>query len=386
MTAADILIQLVRGEVCGVQPEPALKQNLTPELLEGLYRFSKQQDLAHLAGQGLQRLGALGRDEISAKFHKQTVSAVYRHARMERELRRICETLSQVGIKHIPLKGAVLREFYPEPWMRTSCDIDILVHEDTLDTAVASLKEKLGYTSGGGDSHEVSLYSGNGTHLELHFDLIEESCPGNSAEILREIWQDARPMQPGSMTMVLTDELFYFYYIAHMAKHFVIGGCGIRSFLDVWILNHRVSFDRDKREALLNQGELRTFAQTVEALTQVWFEGAKADEMTQRVSEYLLRGSLYSNTETIVSLRHAQKGGKLGYILSRIFLPMDQLQLKYPILVKKKWLYPFCQVARWFKLLFGGEAGYWLGRLRANASASPTHADSNAQLLQDLGL
>lgn len=385
MTAANILVQLVRGEVCGVQPEPALKQNLTPELLEGLYRFSKQQDLAHLAGQGLQRLGALGRDEISAKFHKQTVSAVYRHARMEREFDRICSVLTDARIPHIPLKGAVLRSSYPEAWMRTSCDIDVLVKEEQLSAAAKALTEKLGYTREGSDAHEISLFSANGIHLELHHNLIEDNWPGDCEAILGSVWEAAAAM-PGGFTLVMPDALFYFYHIAHMAKHFVLGGCGIRPFLDIWVLNHRVSHDRSARVALLQKGQLMEFALAAEKLAAHWFADAPGDEVTNRMTEYLFRGGLYGGSENIVSLRHAEKGSGLRYAFSRIFLPLDQLQMEYPVLVKKKWLYPFCQVARWFRLLFGGKAGYWLGRLKSHASASTEYVDSNAQLLQDLGL
>ena len=35
--------------------------------------------------------------------------------------------IKKVQIPFLPLKGSVIRQYYPEPWMRTSCDIDILV-------------------------------------------------------------------------------------------------------------------------------------------------------------------------------------------------------------------------------------------------------------------
>ena len=40
-----------------------------------------------------------------------------------------------------------------------------------------------------------------------------------------------------------------------MAKHFENGGCGVRPFIDLWILNHRRPFDRAKRESLLRDGD-----------------------------------------------------------------------------------------------------------------------------------
>lgn len=383
MTTEKVLLALAGSEVCGVSVNRQLVQEVS---LEELFRLAKNQDIAHLAGAALEKRGLLGTDEVSRQFQKQAVAAVYRQARMDRELQRICKTLSEAGIRHIPLKGSVLRAWYPEPWMRTSCDIDILVMEDTLDNAVAVLQEGLGYTREGGDAHEVSLFSQNGVHLELHFDLIEESLRNSSARILQEVWQEASPIQAEGMTLAMSDEMFYFYHIAHMAKHFQLGGCGIRSFLDVWVLNYRASHDRSARTALLEKGGLLEFALASEKLARVWFAGEQPDQRCTQMTQYLFRGGLYGDSQTIVSLRHAERGGKLGYILSRVFLPMDQLQMEYPVLTKKKWLYPFCQVARWFKLLFGGEAGYWLKRLRRNASSGSENADANARLLKDLGL
>lgn len=382
MTAANALILLLRSEVCGKAAEGCLAE----VNMEELYRFSKEQDLAHLAGTALGKLGLLGTDPVSRQFQKQAVSAVYRHARMEKELKRICQTLSQAGIRHIPLKGAVLRQSYPEAWMRTSCDIDILIPEDTLDTAVAALKNTLGYTKEGGDSHEVSLFSGNGVHLELHFDLIEEGKCNGSAAVLQRVWQDASPIQPGSLTLDMSDELFYFYHIAHMAKHFLMGGCGIRPFLDIWVLNHRVSHDRQKRHALLEQGGLLTFARTVERLSQVWFAGEQHDDLTRKAEDFLLQGGLYADTKTIVSLRHAEGQGRFGYIFFRIFLPMEQLQSEYPILLKKKWLCPFCQVLRWFRMLFGGKARQKLRRLWEHAADTGESGGDTLRLLKELDL
>ena len=57
-----------------------------------------------------------------------------------------------------------------------------------------------------------------------------------------------------------------------MAKHFVsTGGCGIRPFLDIWVLNHKIDFNREKREKLLSDGGLDVFAKQAELLSEVWF-------------------------------------------------------------------------------------------------------------------
>ena len=63
-----------------------------------------------------------------------------------------------------------------------------------------------------------------------------DGCRG----VLAQIWDTAVSAGPGSHRLLLADEMFYFYHIAHMVKHFEVGGCGIRPFLDLWIMNHRM--------------------------------------------------------------------------------------------------------------------------------------------------
>lgn len=65
--------------------------------------------------------------------------------KINHEYNRICDALESVEISFLPLKGSVLRQYYPEPWMRTSCDIDILVHENDLEKTTEYLVRDLGY-------------------------------------------------------------------------------------------------------------------------------------------------------------------------------------------------------------------------------------------------
>ena len=77
------------------------------------------------------------------------------------------------GIDYIPLKGSVLREYYRNPPMRTSCDIDILVPKDKVDAAASALVTACGYTINGRSGHDISMTAKNGQHLELHFALMD---------------------------------------------------------------------------------------------------------------------------------------------------------------------------------------------------------------------
>ncbi len=73
----------------------------------------------------------------------------------------ICDTLERTEISYIPLKGSVIKDLYPEPWMRTSCDIDILVHEEDLESAIFAIETDTDFVAGKRGLHDVSMINKN---------------------------------------------------------------------------------------------------------------------------------------------------------------------------------------------------------------------------------
>ena len=100
--ATRAMFALIRLVVCGAELTLQDKEALTPELLPELYALSKSHDMAHIMAQGLSDLGLLGEDEISQKFQKQQMLAVYRYQNLNHELNRICQTLEDAKIPFIP--------------------------------------------------------------------------------------------------------------------------------------------------------------------------------------------------------------------------------------------------------------------------------------------
>lgn len=49
------------------------------------------------------------------------------------------------GISYMPLKGSLIRDWYPEPWMHTCTDMEILVKKEDIECATAILCEKFSY-------------------------------------------------------------------------------------------------------------------------------------------------------------------------------------------------------------------------------------------------
>lgn len=380
----QILFALLRSAICGTQLTTEERNGCDQELLNDLLRLAKKHDIAHLAVLGLKKNGLLTGE--NASLETGLLHAVFRYERINYEYEKVCQAFEEIGIAYIPLKGSVLRALYPEAWMRTSCDIDILVHNEALDKATSYLAEKMDYTVKVRTTHDIVLDCPSGVHLELHYDLVEEGRANNAIGVLSTVWEDVSLRKGSGYFYQMSDAFFYFYHIAHMAKHFETGGCGIRPFIDLWLLDHMEGADIEKRDALLKKGGLLQFANVSRKLSRVWFGMEEADAVSLQMQEFLLHGGVYGSTDNRVALQQKKQGGRFGYLWARIFVPRQKLERYYPILKKHRWLLPFMQVRRWFMLLRPDVAGMAKRELEINKNVESSKADAMNTFLTDIGL
>ncbi len=382
MESTKILFALLRSGICGEALSEDEKSAYSEEILPELFSVAKKHDITPILVAGLEQNGL----PVVEKLEMEQIKAVYRHEQLKYALEQLCDALEAAKIPFIPLKGSVIRQYYRLPWMRTSCDIDILLHEEDLEKAISYLVEKCEYTRKGKSSHDVSLYTVNENHVELHYDLVEDGRVNSVSKILKNVWNTSVLHDGKSYWREMPDEMFYFYHDAHMAKHFEIGGCGIRPFIDLWILDNLAEFDSEKRNKLLKQGQIFKFAEIARKLSCVWFEDVAHDEITLQMEHYILSGGVYGTTENRIVVQQQKQGGKFKYALSKIFIPYEVIKFHYPVLQKHRWLTPVMEIRRWFKLVFCGHAKRSLHELKYNNAISADQAAQTKSFLDNIGL
>ncbi|MBP3321555.1 MAG: nucleotidyltransferase family protein [Clostridia bacterium] len=374
----NLLGQAVGDEICKAAEE------LSEQTLRELFLLSKKHDLAHLIGFSLEKAGALPEGKAKEHFSKEQMLALYRYRRMEYEYGRICALFEAEGIDYMPLKGAVLRALYPEPWMRTSCDIDLLIKEEQTDSAIALLKSKLNCKSDGQKTfHDVHVHTESGVHLELHYNIKEELDPMDG--VLLRVWDYALPEEGHPHRHLQSPEYLVFHQIAHAAYHFIKGGCGVRPLLDLWLLKKKTTFDEKKLAALLKEAGLSLFAKNLFLLTEVWFEGREHCPLTLEMEEYVLGAGVYGTVENAVAMGQEGENGKTHYLLSQIFMPYKKLKERYSVLKKHPLLFPFFTVYRWFKILFSKKE-LALKTVQSNGKLSKDRIKRVNTLKKELGL
>ena len=344
-----------------------------------LFELGKQQAILPVIWQGVQKQG-VPRDWLAEQKQAQSL-CLYQYVLLDDALRKIGATLDKAGIGWLPLKGAVIRNLYPEPWMRTSTDIDVLVRPEDLGKAIRALEAETDFRAGDRDYHDVAMNSPN-VLLELHFSLLENSPLLDP--VLERIWDYTVPTGEGCRRD-MAPEYLVFYILAHMSYHLLCGGLGIRPFLDLWLLEHRTAFDREKLHHLCEEAGLLPFYETGLHLTKVWLEGAAHTAQSAALERYVLERGVFDSGRYTGAVRQRSKRG-LRYFLSRLFVSRQVLEEMYPTLRRRPWLLPFFQIRRWFRLMDREKRRNAVGDLAAAKAVSGEDIAAYDRLLTDLGL
>ncbi len=381
MDATHLTLSLLREALTGV---PAtLPEDTSDELLAEVFILAKRHDLAHIVGKALLSHGVTLAPRLSEAFVNEESRAVYRYHRLWHAYGEIQEALAAYGILFVPLKGAILRHLYPVASMRTSCDIDLLVKEESLDAAHEALTA-IGCTEDGRTFHDVSYHLGD-AHLELHYNILT-NVEGLDA-VLSTVWEHVETREDAPFEGRLSSTFFAFHVVAHMCEHFMRGGCGVRALLDLYLLEHSESFDAEGTRALCKQAGILPFLEAAEQLSRVWLQGKEHTSLTSLMQDFILRGGIYGTRDNRVAAGTGRRPrGKLSYLLSRIFPPRRYLALSYPSLNRFPILLPLCWVRRALRILFRGRSKAALSEIAATHNLPAGTEAATRELFNALSL
>ncbi len=380
MTTEQLMIALLRSVLNGT---PFTKPITFAEFKEAC-KLAAKHDLAHLVYFAAKD-GALPEpiDENERAFLQKMDGklelAQYRYVKLDAELAHVSAVFEREKIAYIPLKGAVLRALYPQPWMRTSCDIDVLVHEEDLDRAVEALVADGFETDGVRNYHDMSLFC-DGVHLELHHNVLERRPQMDV--LLAQIWEYT--VSKGCYHLE-KPAFFLFHHLAHMAYHFLGGGCGVRTVMDLWLLLKHSRFSSGEVLALCEQGGLSVFAEQMCALADVWFGDGEHDDTTRRVEQFILCGGAYGSHDqrgASAAVRH----GKYTMVWHKAFMPYTDLKQLYPALDGKPYLTPYYQLCRIVSRLKMGSGKKAMEHIKAASTQDDETIREMQELLAAVGL
>lgn len=361
------LIALLRAEIDTGCQIGFCWQDLTDEARREIIKCSKRHEVAALVADYVIKHEKTDSQAALAELKEQVYKAQMSYVRQKQALKKCTDIFQQEEIPFILLKGAVLRSYYAKPWLRVSADIDILVSKEHYARAISLLKNRQGFAQANTTPHDTAFRLSEGTLVEIHHILIESGRIGRAEKQLDDVWKTASLLSGSEYEM--SDEMFYYYHLAHMAKHIERGGCGIRPFIDLWLLHHKLP-NNPEREKLLQSGGLLRFAEAATRLSEYWFGDIQPDDDLLLFEKFILEGGVFGSKDNEVKIKSANLHGKAGYMLYKIWMPYPYLCCQYPSLKGKKALQPIYEVRRWLRIILKGNVSYGTDELKRVARLS----------------
>jgi len=273
------------------------------------------------------------------------------------EVNIIMEELERAGVKHMPLKGFVIKRLYPTPLMRTSCDVDIL-YDSTCYEKMNSVLLQCGYFQNSkGGNHDV-YYKQPIMNIEMHNALF--NLENKYSVLFSDIWDRVVLCGGKEYEYRMTVDDFYLHLITHSAKHFDNSGTGIRSVMDLYLFlkKYRNELDRKYINNNLDIVGLRKFAENFEYVSNVLFDtfddiNTINDETVEVIAKYLLSfGSYGSAKNHLASKINKNDNSKIKIIAKIVFLNYQDMSKTYKWLKGRKYLLPLAWIVRAFIVIF----------------------------------
>lgn len=222
----DDLIYLLSCAVNQTKPD---SERVNSMQLELIYRWAQLHSVIALTAFALEKV-----IELPENFEQAKKKSIRRLALFDIERGRIYAQLNKEKIWHMSLKGIILKEYYPAFGLREMSDNDILCDADRMDD-IKRIMEALGfqctvYGERVDDTYVKALVS-----FEMHRNLFDERESALFHTYYKDIKSRLLPDEKADYEYSFTPEDFYLYMIAHEYKHYILGGTGLRSLLDIYV-------------------------------------------------------------------------------------------------------------------------------------------------------
>ena len=326
--------------------------------LERFMAMIKAHQIGGLVYYGAVNCGVDTRQPVMQELLRWTYQYILADHRQMQQLQKLMTTFDAKGIHYMPLKGMLLKSFFPQMHMRVMGDGDILIKMDQYDR-IKTVMEQLGYEFQGETDHEL-IWQSTHLRLELHKRLIP-SYNYDYAAYYGDGWQLGHPTPDNPCRFAMTDEDQMIYLFTHFAKHYRDGGIGIRHMLDLYL--YRKAKPRMNEAYIAQQLKklrLLAFYENILHTLAVWFDGKASDNVADLITDIVFGSGCfgtYSSRVVAQGIRNKAKykdsteHAKLKTVGRLIFLPYEIMCEKYPVLHTAPVLLPVMWVVRWLDAL-----------------------------------
>lgn len=367
------IIYLIRGTVYSEKLDIDLIQNMN---LKSIYKLSKNHSIeavvyAALENAGIENCKNFSNEivELLKDWKEEKEHSIYRTLLIDIEREQILQLMEENKIWYLPLKGILLKEYYPVPGLRQMSDNDILFDKNFRQKVYEIMVERDYDVLSYGDINHDEYTKSPVYNFEMHTDLFGERHDKVWLDYYGDVKSKLIKDEDNSYGYHFTDEDFYIYTTAHAYNHYVRSGTGLRTLVDAYLY-------LNKKEDVLNweyieeefrklgieefESDIRQLSKKLFGETGV-FNRENLTDRELKLFDYIVLGGTYGTKENRINYRLKKMQGdemplafgtRLKYSFNRIFPDMEFFKKYYPLVYRHKWMLPFAYVYRIFKGLF----------------------------------
>lgn len=283
MTKDELFFELIRVALgCKV----CLSHSPTASEWGELYAMAKKQSLVGICFAGVQRLVEQRQEPpemLYLTWMGMAAKIQQRNDVVNRQCVELQKRLSADRLRSAILKGQGVAQLYDEHLrgLRQSGDIDVWAFFDPTDSLGTNRKRLIDYMQKVSPTKGVSLLHTHlrcfdDTEVELHFSPTYLRCPWHDKKLQQWFVEEGRKgfHKVDAGFIVPSDEFNAVFILAHIYKHLIVEGIGLRQVLDYYFVLKSVHFDNEKKEhicQLLKSFGMMKFAKAVMWILQSIF-------------------------------------------------------------------------------------------------------------------
>lgn len=307
---------------------------------EKLYQLAKAHSVSNFLQKWAQRNSQS--QTIKEKINQDYTNQIVKDTNQNIEVEKLLHRLEQNNIKTLLVKGVIMKDLYPQNYMRQMCDIDILV-EDNDFKKVAKIIREMGFYKLYNHEKHLVLTKPPFMIIELHRKLIlQKDIIGY--EYFKNIWPLCMPYKNNQNIYQLDRTHAYVFCILHLLTHFKFTGIKIKDILDVYLYQetYKQDLNPEKLNQIFQDLGISDFAQNIKEIAYKWFGEQELDEFDE-IEKFILKGISSKNR---VNYSIGKNEGKIKFLITLLFPNKEIMQEKYPILKKNPLLLPIMWITR----------------------------------------
>ena len=359
----ELLIYLIS---CALRATEVKAEFLDGIDLAGLFALARKHSVAAMVCMVLERTNAFMQAEPAVK--KQWLDAknkaIRKNMLLNTDRQILMDEMENAGIRHMPLKGSILKDWYPQFGMREMSDVDIFFDESKREQVKdIFLRHDYSVQEYLESNHDV-YFKPPIYNFEMHAALFNDNDCKELADKYRGIAQKLIPDENKKYRLHFTPEDFYIFAIMHAHKHYSHNGTGSRTLADINVMNRKIgpSMDWDYVNKELEYLGADIFEKNSRELAEKIFCDIPVSQIKLTAEEQMILincmgAGIFGSFENYMnnSLRAIQSDTKpisgftkFRYIMTRLFPSRKSCEKNHPFVYKHPYILPFFWAWRLF--------------------------------------